>query len=170
MAATQTDVKRLLAYSTISHCGFLFVCVGLGNALLIFGYLFLHGLFKAGTFFAVGPFIRRAGSQDLRAMGSLSREMPLNGFLLGLLSTGLGGFPFTFGYLYKQLFISWSIFYIPNITFWHYCWFGFLGVGLLSSFVYIFKLNVYCLFYKVSTVDKPQYCTTSQDVDYQAGL
>jgi NADH-quinone oxidoreductase subunit L len=51
VSAAQTDMKKLLAYSTISHCGFLFLSIGLENYIATIIYLFLHGLFKAMTFF-----------------------------------------------------------------------------------------------------------------------
>lgn len=51
VAASQTDMKKLLAYSTISHCGFIMCSICLDNFLVTIIYLFLHGLFKASTFF-----------------------------------------------------------------------------------------------------------------------
>ena len=69
VAAAQTDVKKLLAYSTMSHCGFLYMLVGFGDEYITISYLFLHGLFKAMTFYCVGSFIRFYGTQDTRYMG-----------------------------------------------------------------------------------------------------
>lgn len=69
VAAAQTDMKKLLAYSTMSHCGFLYVLISFNNEYITVLYLFLHGLFKAGTFFCVGSFIRLYGTQDSRLMG-----------------------------------------------------------------------------------------------------
>src|SRR5579885_3177641 len=51
VSAAQTDCKKLLAYSTISHCGFLFVTVSMNSEFLTITYLYLHGFFKALTFF-----------------------------------------------------------------------------------------------------------------------
>ena len=73
VAAAQTDVKRLLAYSTMSHCGFLFVLVSTNDIYVTIVYLFLHGIFKASTFFCVGSFIRIYGTQDTRLMGSATQ-------------------------------------------------------------------------------------------------
>ena len=69
VATAQTDVKKLLAYSTMSHCGFLYMLVGFGDEYITISYLFLHGIFKAATFYCVGSFIRIYGSQDTRLMG-----------------------------------------------------------------------------------------------------
>ena len=99
-------MKKLLAYSTMSHCGFLYVCVGLGNLYLLITYLFLHGLFKAATFYCVGSFIRVFNSQDTRLMGGGSRLLPLDSLALIICSFNLGGLPFSIGYFYKKLFLS----------------------------------------------------------------
>ena len=69
VAASQTDLKKLLAYSTMSHCGFLYICVATTHFYLAITYLFLHGLFKAATFYCAGSFIRVYGTQDSRLMG-----------------------------------------------------------------------------------------------------
>lgn len=53
VAASQTDMKKLLAYSTVSHCGFIVASIGLNNFLITIVYLYLHGLLKAVTFFVL---------------------------------------------------------------------------------------------------------------------
>lgn len=141
VAAAQTDVKKLLAYSTISHCGFLFVCTSFTNTYLVIVYLFLHGLFKALTFFCVGSFIRVSGSQDTRQMGSLSRIMPFDTVLLIICGSNLGGLPFTLGYLYKYLFMNLLVVNYVNAIL-----VGFLFIGMLSSLVYVYRLVYYCAF------------------------
>ena len=103
VAASQTDVKRLLAYSTISHCGFIIAAIPLNNFVVVIVYLYLHGLFKAVTFFCVGSLIKYTNTQDTRYMGQLKTQM-FNTSTLTICSINLGGLPFTFGYLYKYLF------------------------------------------------------------------
>lgn len=141
VAASQTDMKRLLAYSTISHCGFLFVTVGCGMFNVSLIYLFLHGLFKAATFFCAGSFIRVAGHQDTRLMGCTGRILPLDTITLIICSFNLGGLPFSFGYLYKSVFLV-SLLNTNAIIF----IFGFCLLGLLSSVVYTFRLVYYSAF------------------------
>ena len=141
VAASQTDVKKLLAYSTVSHCGFLFVCAGLNNQYLVVIYLFLHGLFKALTFFCVGTFIRVSGSQDTRQMGVLSRYIPLDTILLIICSSNLGGLPFTLGYLYKNLFLVSLVNSNSNCFIIGMCF-----IGMLTSLVYVYRLVYYCAF------------------------
>ena len=141
VASAQTDVKKLLAYSTISHCGFLYVCVGFQNYMLVVVYLFLHGLFKASTFFCVGSFIRVAGSQDTRQMGVLGRYIPVDTILLIICAGNLAGLPFTLGYLYKHMFMLHLVMSntLPIVV-------GFCFIGMLSSLVYVFRLVYYAAF------------------------
>lgn len=141
VSASQTDMKKLLAYSTISHCGFLFFTVGTSLYSVTIIYLFLHGLFKASTFFCAGSFIRVAGSQDTRYMGSLNRILPVDTVLLLLCALNLGGLPFTVGYLYKNVFIT-SLLMNNNM----FLLFGFTLIGLLTGLVYTFRLVFYSAF------------------------
>ena len=66
VAAAQTDLKKLLAYSTMSHCGFLWVLASSGDFFITVLYLFLPGIFKASSFYCAGSFIRMYGTQDSR--------------------------------------------------------------------------------------------------------
>jgi len=165
VAASQTDVKKLLAYSTVSHCGFLFVCAALNNAYLVVIYLFLHGIFKALTFFCVGSFIRVSSSQDTRQMGVLSRYIPVDTILLIICSSNLGGFPFTLGYLYKQLFLASLTFSVVNLVVLGLCF-----VGMLTSLVYVYRLVYYCAFDlqkgSVNLLLKELSANTSLDKNY----
>lgn len=141
VSAAQTDMKKLLAYSTISHCGFLFVTIGTGLYTTSLIYLFMHGLFKALTFFCAGSFIRVAGSQDTRNMGALSRLIPVDTIFLIIAAFNLGGLPFSLGYLYKSMLIM----AVLNSTMSMFV-LGFCTVGLLSSLVYVYRLVYYSAF------------------------
>lgn len=141
VAAAQTDVKKLLAYSTISHCGFLFVCVGLQWTWLTITYLFLHGLFKAATFFCVGSLIRINKSQDSRMMGINNRLAPTETLLLVICASNLGGLPFTLGFFYKKFFLAISFFSLTS-----YFVLGCCIGGMLSSLVYVYRLINYTCF------------------------
>lgn len=71
-ALFQTDLKRILAYSTVSHCGFLFFLAVSGTLEHTLFYLYVHGFFKASSFLCVGSILRYThGQQDVRRMGSL---------------------------------------------------------------------------------------------------
>lgn len=141
VSASQTDMKKLLAYSTISHCGFLFVTIGTELYLASLIYLFLHGLFKASTFFCAGSFIRVAGSQDTRQMGALSRVLPVDTVFLIICAFNLGGLPFSMGYLYKGVLISGMLTSLTGSVV-----LGFCTIGLLCSVIYSFRLVYYSAF------------------------
>jgi len=140
VAAAQTDMKKLLAYSTISHCGFIMASISLNNFVVTIVYLYLHGLFKALTFFCAGSIIRANGTQDTRFMG-MNTSQAFDTTILIISSINLGGLPFTFGYLYKQLFITHL-----TINTYSYFSFGFCLMGLLTSSVYVYKLIYYSCF------------------------
>lgn len=106
VSACQTDMKKLLAYSTMSHCGFLYVTISFGYFFLTIIYLFLHGIFKAATFYCVGSFVRVYKTQDIRLMGAGHVILPIDSILLLICSFNLGGLPFTIGYLYKVFFFK----------------------------------------------------------------
>ena len=141
VATAQTDVKKLLAYSTMSHCGFLYMLVGFGDEYITISYLFLHGIFKAATFYCVGSFIRIYGSQDTRVMGGGAQLYWGDSFFLLLCSVNLCGLPLTVGYTYKILFFK-----VLFVSSYNFLTLGFIFIALLSSVVYFFRLIYYCLF------------------------
>lgn len=141
VAASQTDMKKLLAYSTMSHCGFLWTLASTGNFFITVLYLFLHGLFKAATFYCAGSFIKVYGTQDTRWMGSGHLFLRLDTGLLLLCSGNLAGLPFTVGSLYKYFFFK---LLLINAFSWYTL--GFLFLGMLSSLIYFFRLVFYVTF------------------------
>jgi NADH:ubiquinone oxidoreductase subunit 5 (subunit L)/multisubunit Na+/H+ antiporter MnhA subunit len=106
ISASQTDMKKLLAYSTMSHCGFLYITISFGYFFLTIIYLFLHGIFKAATFYCVGSFVRVYKTQDIRLMGAGHIILPVDSILLLICAVNLGGLPFTIGYIYKSFFFN----------------------------------------------------------------
>jgi NADH-quinone oxidoreductase subunit L len=95
----QNDIKRVLAYSTVSQLGYMFMAMGVGAYTAGIFHLFTHAFFKALLFLGSGAVIHAlAGQQDLRHMGGLRKEMPLTywTFLIGALAIagvpGLAGF------------------------------------------------------------------------------
>lgn len=141
VSASQTDLKKLLAYSTMSHCGFLWVLASSGNFFITIFYLFLHGLFKAASFYCAGSFIRNYGSQDSRLMGSSHIFFRLDTILFLVCSANLGGLPLTFGYFFKSFFIKFIFLNITNLFS-----ISFLIIGLLLSLLYFFRLTFYVIF------------------------
>jgi NADH:ubiquinone oxidoreductase subunit 5 (subunit L)/multisubunit Na+/H+ antiporter MnhA subunit len=106
-AVAQSDIKKTLAYSTISHCGFLMVlCSTEMNEFTIL-YLYVHGFFKAGVFMCVGNVLRVAkGYQDTRRMGGLLKYLPFEYFCIVVGVLNLAGLPFTFGFFIKHLLLQ----------------------------------------------------------------
>ncbi len=120
MAMVQYDIKRVIAYSTMSQLGYMFLAMGIGVYSLGMFHLMTHAFFKALLFLAAGSVIHSLdGEQDLRKMGGLQKVMPLTHatFLIGALA--LAGFPLTSGYFSKEAIILSSYYAeMGNVFFW----------------------------------------------------
>jgi len=106
MGMVQYDIKRVIAYSTMSQLGYMFLAMGIGVYSLGMFHLMTHAFFKALLFLAAGSVIHAMdGEQDIRKMGGLRKIMPLTHatFLIGALA--LAGFPLTSGYFSKEAII-----------------------------------------------------------------
>ncbi len=96
MMNVQKDIKRLIAYSTIMHMGYLFMAIGLGTQLGLQAALFHlinHAIAKALLFLAAGAFIHAVGSRNLDELAGVGRKMPLASFSLAVSSFALVGVP-----------------------------------------------------------------------------
>ncbi len=102
LACAQDDIKRVLAYSTVSQLGYMMTAIGAGFATAGFFHLLTHGVFKALLFLGAGAVIHAVHSNDLPQMGGLARRMPQTAiiFLVGTLS--LAGIPLFGGFLSKE--------------------------------------------------------------------
>lgn len=102
LACAQDDIKRVLAYSTVSQLGYMMTAIGAGFASAGFLHLLTHGVFKALLFLGAGAVIHAVGTNDITRMGGLARRMPqtLVVFLVGTLS--LAGVPLFAGFLSKE--------------------------------------------------------------------
>jgi NADH-quinone oxidoreductase subunit L len=102
LACAQNDIKRVLAYSTVSQLGYMMTAIGAGFSAAGFFHLLTHGLFKALLFLGAGAVIHAVHSNDLSDMGGLARRMPQTAivFLVGTLS--LAGIPLFGGFLSKE--------------------------------------------------------------------
>ena len=106
MALTSQDLKRALAYSTISQLGYMVYAVGAGGILASQFHLLSHSLFKALLFLAAGAVIHAVGTRDLHQMGGLGKPMPFvrAAFVIGFL--GLAGVPLANGFVSKELVLE----------------------------------------------------------------
>ncbi len=89
IAITQTDIKKVLAYSTVSQLGFMFVALGVGAYSTALFHVTTHAFFKALLFLAAGSVIHAmSGEQDIRKMGGLKKKLPVTYlvFLIGTLA------------------------------------------------------------------------------------
>ena len=107
VATVQTDIKRVLAYSTMSQVGYMFFAVAIGAEVAGIFHLVTHAFFKALLFLAAGNVIHALhGEQDLRRMGGLWREMPVTSFLFLIGALALAGIPPLAGFFSKDEIIS----------------------------------------------------------------
>jgi NADH-quinone oxidoreductase subunit L len=107
IALVQTDIKRVIAYSTMSQIGYMFVAVGLGAYGAGMFHLMTHAFFKALLFMAAGVVIHAlSGEQDIRKMGGLARELPwtYRAFLIGALA--LAAIPPFAGFFSKDAILA----------------------------------------------------------------
>ncbi len=108
IALTQTDLKRILAYSTISQLGFMFLAVGVGAYTSAIFHLMTHAFFKALLFLGAGSVMHALhGELDIRKMGNLRKKLPVTywTFLIG--AAALAGIPLLSGFFSKDE-ILWS--------------------------------------------------------------
>jgi NADH-quinone oxidoreductase subunit L len=103
----QNDIKRVIAYSTCSQLGYMFVGLGVGGYSLGIFHLFTHAFFKALLFLGAGSVILAMHhEQDMRNMGGLWRKIPFTFAMMTIGTLALTGFPFTAGYFSKDAIIE----------------------------------------------------------------
>ena len=107
IALVQPDIKKVIAYSTCSQLGYMFVGLGVGGYSLGIFHLFTHAFFKALLFLGAGSvIIAMHHEQDMRNMGGLWRKLPLTFAMMTIGTLALTGFPFTAGYFSKDAIIE----------------------------------------------------------------
>lgn len=106
-ALYQSDVKKIIAFSTCSQLGYMVVACGLSHFSVAFFHLTTHAFFKALLFLCAGVIIHSLdGEQDLRRMGALRNQLPLVYVTFSIASAALMGIPFFSGYYSKDLIIG----------------------------------------------------------------
>ena len=106
MALVATDLKRVLAYSTVSQLGYMVFAVGAGGLYASQFHLLSHSVFKALLFLSAGAVIHGVGTRDMRQMGGLGKRMPIvrNVFIVGALA--LMGIPVLNGFWSKEMVLE----------------------------------------------------------------
>jgi NADH-quinone oxidoreductase subunit L len=146
IALVQNDIKRVLAYSTVSQLGYMFLAMGVGAFAGGIFHLYTHAFFKALLFLGSGAVIHAlAGEQDLRRMGGLRRELPLTYWTFVIGALAIAGIPGLAGFFSKDE-ILYRAFAGGYVLLW--------SIGLLTSLltaVYMFRL-VFLAFHGQSTL------------------
>lgn len=153
----QSDIKRILAYSTISHCGFLMVSYSLFIPEYTILYLYVHGFFKAAVFLCAGNIIRFSRNyQDFKKMGFFAKYIPFEFFASFVCLINLCGLPFTLGFYIKHLLVLG----LSNNSFFFYFFFVNIIGGAVSGLFYSYKFFFYS-FLDVKKAKKAIYDSAS---------
>ncbi|MCW5981257.1 MAG: NADH-quinone oxidoreductase subunit L [Bryobacteraceae bacterium] len=111
IALVQNDIKRVLAYSTVSQLGFMFMAAGVGAYWVAIFHLYTHAFFKALLFLGSGSVIHAmSGEQDIRRMGGLKDKIPITHWTMFVASLAIAGIPGLAGFFSKDeiLWQAWS--------------------------------------------------------------
>ncbi len=148
----QNDIKRVLAYSTVSQLGYMFLALGVGAFAAGVFHVFTHAFFKALLFLGAGSVIHAmSGEQDMRNMGALSDKIPVTFRTMFIATLAIAGIPGLAGFFSKDeiLWQAWK--FSP------YLWVIGFATALMTSF-YMFRL-IYLTFWSPSRV-------TSHEVEH----
>ncbi len=136
IAIVQTDIKKVLAYSTISQLGYMVLGVGVGAFPAAFLHLLTHACFKACLFLSSGSVIHSVHTQDMREMGGLRSKMPLT-FLAMMVSTlAISGFPFFSGFVSKDRILAGTLAFSMEHGHWILPVLGFLTAGITAFYMF----------------------------------
>jgi NADH:ubiquinone oxidoreductase subunit 5 (subunit L)/multisubunit Na+/H+ antiporter MnhA subunit len=141
-ALRKSDLKALLAYSTISQLGLITMLYGFGTAggaLAATFHIANHAMFKAGLFLVVGIVDHQTGTRDKRSLGGLARAMPVTAALCGVCALASAGVPLLNGFLSKELFFEEMIEAAHRGAVW-WLWPALAVVGSIFTFVYSMEL------------------------------
>ncbi|HEV3307397.1 MAG TPA: NADH-quinone oxidoreductase subunit L [Candidatus Sulfotelmatobacter sp.] len=130
----QTDIKKVLAYSTVSQLGYMFMACGVGAFSAGIFHLMTHAFFKGLLFLAAGSVIHAVGGeQDMRKMGGLKSYIPWTFLTMGIATLAIAGIPPLAGFWSKDE-ILWKAYQVSPV-YW--------GIGLITAFItsfYMFRL------------------------------
>jgi NADH-quinone oxidoreductase subunit L len=110
IAIAQTDIKKVLAYSTISQLGYMFVAAGVGAYGVAIFHLYTHAFFKACLFLGAGSVIHAlGGEQDIRKMGGLARKIPVTFVTFAIATAAIAGIPPLAGFFSKDEIVWYAL-------------------------------------------------------------
>src|ERR1700690_3634886 len=130
----QTHIKKVLAYSTVSQLGYMFLACGVGAYAAGIFHLMTHAFFKGLLFLAAGSVIHAmAGEQDMRQMGGLRKEIPITYWTMFIATLAIAGTPGFAGFFSKDEILDEALRVSPILG-----WLGILAAGMTSF--YMFRL------------------------------
>ncbi|KIL40625.1 NADH:ubiquinone oxidoreductase subunit L [Gordoniibacillus kamchatkensis] len=130
IGTAQNDIKRVLAYSTVSQLGYMMMALGLGAATAGIFHLFTHAFFKALLFLGAGSVIHAVHTQDIREMGGLAGKMKITAWTFAIGALALSGIVPLSGFWSKDAILS-AAFEHNQLLFW---------VGLIAAFFTAFYM------------------------------
>ena len=148
-AINQKDIKKVLAYSTISQLGFMFIAIGSGAYVAAIFHLVTHAFFKALLFLGAGAVIHEMHhEQNIYKMGGLRKKMPVTAAMMGIGTLAISGIPPLAGFWSKDEILA-SVFSRGGI------YYGFWALSLLAAFMTAFYMGRHWLliFVKEPTSD-----------------
>jgi len=131
----QNDIKKVLAYSTVSQLGLMFVALGMGAYASAIFHVTTHAFFKALLFLAAGSVIHgMGGEQDIRKMGGLRKAMPITFWVFLIGTMAIAGFPFLSGFFSKDEIFAFTYAHGGKL------WWGLAGLGAMFTAIYMCRL------------------------------
>jgi NADH-quinone oxidoreductase subunit L len=162
----QTDIKRVIAYSTCSQLGYMFVAEGVGAYGTGIFHLFTHAFFKALLFLGAGAVIYALHhEQDLRRMGGLRKVLPFTWAMMLVGTLSLTGFPFTSGFVSKDAIIEAA--YAAHSAVGNYAFVLTVLSALLTSF-YSWRLMFLC--FEGKPREKPDVLEHAHEAPWVMGV
>ena len=163
IAITQNDIKKVLAYSTISQLGYMILSLGVGAYAFAFFHLITHAFFKALLFLGSGSVINSMHhEQDIRQMGGLRKKMPVTYATFLIASLAISGIPLTSGFLSKDGILAGTFAFGSLTGHWFYAFMGFF-VALLTA-LYMFRLVILTFHGKPRNQEKYDHAKESKFV------
>lgn len=140
IALVQTDIKAVLAFSTISQLGYMMIGVGVGSYNAAFMHLITHAVFKACLFLSAGSVIHAVHEQEMPKMGGLRKYLPYTHFAMMACTLAIAGIPFFSGFVSKDRILGDALYFgfmsgqnpllaiVPIL--------GFAGAGLTAFYMF----------------------------------
>jgi NADH-quinone oxidoreductase subunit L len=140
IAMVQTDIKAVLAFSTLSQLGYMIIGVGVGSYNAAFMHVITHAVFKACLFLSAGSIIHTIHEQEMPKMGGLRKYLPYTHFAMMCCTLAIAGIPFFSGFVSKDRILGDALYYgfmsgqnpmlaiVPIL--------GFAGAGLTAFYMF----------------------------------